>query len=517
MSQRTFEGLGLMALPVAGPAPQPQTPVTNLAVDSRQVGAGALFAAIPGTRLDGAEFAQFAVRKGAVGVLATPEGAETARSDLGTLPVPVFLSDTPRAELARLAAAFWPAQPSTMVAVTGTNGKTSVVHFLRQIWEICGLRAVSVGTTGVEGAGLDEPLAVTTPEPITLHRLLDRLATRGCTHAAMEASSHALEQHRVDGVRLAAGALTNIQRDHMDYHGSAEAYVAAKMRLFGTVLPPGSAAVVHASPEGIEARRIAEARRIEVCTIGPQPADLSFEAETTPDGFRVRIDLPSGRAPGRLRSATDLPPGLETFETPLLGAFQIQNVMLAAATAIATGLGAADVLGALPKLRGVRGRMERVARRANGGQLVIDYAHTPDALVAALSALRRHVTGRLIVLGGAGGDRDRGKRPLMGRAMAEGADHVIVTDDNPRSEDPGAIRRAVLDGCPEAEEIGDRAAAILAGVDALKSPADCLLIAGKGHEQGQEIAGTHHPFDDATQARAAVAALDGDDPWDPAP
>ncbi|MEO0992369.1 MAG: UDP-N-acetylmuramoyl-L-alanyl-D-glutamate--2,6-diaminopimelate ligase [Pseudomonadota bacterium] len=496
---RTLGGLGLTALPHAGPAPDPATPVAALAVDSRLVTEGALFAAIPGTKLDGAEFAQYAVRKGAVAVLATAAGAERLRGDLGDMPVPVFLSETPRAELARLAAAFWPSQPQTMVAVTGTNGKTSVAHFTRQLWAVTGAQAASIGTTGVAGDGFEEPLDVTTPEPITLHRLLDRLAAKGCTHAAMEASSHALVQHRVDGVRLSAAALTNIQRDHMDYHGSHAAYVAAKMRLFDIA---DGVAIAH---EGVEAGRVCDvaiARGLRAWTVGPSAdADLRYAGEILPSGMRLSVlAVPGSRA-------------TTVAELDLLGAFQMENVAVALALVLATGADPEAALAALSTLSGVRGRMERVARRANGAQVVVDYAHTPDALVAALKALRPHVAGRLIVAGGAGGDRDQGKRPLMGRAMAEGADHVLVTDDNPRSEDPALIRRAVLEGAPDAEEIGDRAEAILAGVDALKAPDDCLLIAGKGHEQGQEVAGTLHPFDDATQARAAVAALDGEDPW----
>ncbi len=487
--------LGLGHLPRRGPEAVPT--ITGLAVDSRVAGAGDLFFALPGTKLDGAAFAQYAVRKGAVAVVATPEGADRLAADLGALPVPVFVTDRPREALARAAAAFWPGQPATMVAVTGTNGKTSCVHFLRQIWAAAGARAVSIGTTGVEGEGLDEPLSVTTPEPITLHRLLDRLAAKGCTHAAMEASSHALAQARVDGVRLAAGGLTNITRDHMDYHPTHDDYVAAKMRLFDTVLPGGAAAVVNAhDPVAPRVAEIAARRGLRLLTVGHGAGHALRIAgqEMEPDGQSIRLVWDRGEH--RVRVA-------------LIGAFQAENLAIAAALALATGTAPEAVWAALPTLRGVRGRMERVATRANGAQVVVDYAHTPDALATALRALRPHVAGRLIAVAGAGGDRDRGKRPLMGRAMAEHADLAIVTDDNPRSEDPARIRAEVMAGCPEAEEIGDRAEAILAGVDAL-GPGDALLIAGKGHETGQEIDGRVHPFDDAEQARAAVAALDGD-------
>ncbi len=498
-SARTLAALGLGGLPRRGAAGDPA--ITGLAVDSRAAAAGDLFFALPGRALDGAAFAQYAVRKGAVAVVATSEGAARLEADLGGLPVPVLVSAAPRAALARAASSFWPRQPAVMAAVTGTNGKTSVAHFLRQIWELSGQRAASLGTTGVEGAlGFERRIAHTTPEPITLHRLLDDLAGAGITHAAMEASSHGLAQHRVDGVRLAVGALTNITRDHLDYHASYEGYVEAKMRLFREVLPEGGAAVVHAGPHAMEVRQIAQRRGLRLRVVGPEAgaefgADLTYAAAIRPDGLGLTIGWQgTPAAPLRL---------------DLLGAFQAENVGVAAAMALATGTEPAAVWAALPRLRGVRGRMERAARRANGAQIVVDYAHTPDALRAALAALRPHVRGRLVVTGGAGGDRDPGKRPMMGRAMAEGADQVIVTDDNPRSEDPAAIRAAVMQGCPGAENIADRAEAILAGVDALKAPGDCLLIAGKGHEQGQEIAGRTVPFDDAAQARAAVAVLDG--------
>ncbi len=489
------EALGLGGLPRRGAEGAPD--ITGLAVDSRVVAEGDLFFALPGTKLDGATFAQYAVRKGAAAVVATPDGAERLAADLGGLPVPVFLTERPREALAHAAAAFWPGQPGMMVAVTGTNGKTSTAHFLRQIWAAAGLRAASIGTTGVEGEGFAEPLSVTTPEPITLHRLLDRLAAKGCTHAAMEASSHALVQARVDGVRLAAGALTNIQRDHLDYHATHEDYVAAKMRLFDTVLPEGAVAIVNAHDAVLpRVRDIAERRRQRLLTVG-RGADVSLRIARqtlTADGQTLALVWE-----GTTFRAT----------VPLIGAFQADNLGIAAALALGTGAAPEAVFDALPKLQGVRGRMERVATRANGAQVVVDYAHTPDALAAALEALRPHIAGRLIVVAGAGGDRDRGKRPLMGRAMATHADLAIVTDDNPRSEPPAAIRAEVMAGCPEAEEIGDRAEAILAGVDAL-GPGDALLIAGKGHEIGQEIAGEIHAFDDAEQARAAVTALDGD-------
>ena len=494
---RTLAGLGLTDLPNRGAPVEGQTAVTGLAVDSREVREGFVFAAIPGNRVDGASFAQFAIRQGAMAVLGTETGAETAREDIGELPVPFFLTDNPRLELARLAARFYPSQPGVMAAVTGTNGKTSVAHFLQQIWAAAGHRAAAFGTTGVEGDGFDEPLAHTTPEPITLHALLDRLAGKGCTHAAMEASSHGLAQYRLDGVRLSAAALTNITRDHMDYHPTHEDYVAAKMRLFDKLLPRGATAVLNADdPVFPLARVIAEGAGLKIIAVGSGA------------GADLRIVDTQFHAHGQI--ATMSWDG-DSHQVPLglVGSFQAQNVAIAAALALATGVPARQVFAALPGLTGVRGRMELVARRSNGSAIYVDYAHTPDALATAIDALRPHCSGQLVVAFGAGGDRDPGKRPLMGEAVAARADMSIVTDDNPRSEDPAEIRRAVLKACPEAYEIGDRAAAILAGVDALKETGDCLLIAGKGHEQGQEVKGKMLPFDDATQARSTVDALDG--------
>jgi UDP-N-acetylmuramoyl-L-alanyl-D-glutamate--2,6-diaminopimelate ligase len=399
--------------------------------------------------------------------------------------------------LARLAARFYGAQPRIMVAVTGTNGKTSTANFLRQIWAAAGHRAAAFGTTGVEGDGFDEPLSHTTPEPITLHGLLARLAQKGCTHAAMEASSHGLVQHRLDGVTLAAAGLTNITRDHMDYHASHEEYVAAKLRLFSELLPTGGAAVLNADdPVFGQAREMAKARGLRVISVGRAVGvDLAImAAKYHPHGQSVQLGWE-----GEVYRA----------ELALVGDFQAANVALAAGLAIATGVAPDAVFASLSGLTGVRGRMEPVALRANGAAIYVDYAHTPDALATAINAMRPHCTGQLVVVFGAGGDRDPGKRPMMGEAVAARADVAIVTDDNPRSEEPAAIRAAVLATCPEAHEIGDRAAAILAGVDALKEPGDCLLIAGKGHEQGQEVKGAMLPFDDATQARSTVATLDG--------
>jgi len=494
---KTFEDLGLMDLPVEGPMPDGGTIVTGLAVDSRNVREGFVFIAIPGTRLDGADFADFAIRQGAACVVVTQEGAGKIFHQTGELVVPTFVSEDPRALLPRLAARFYTHQPGTIAAVTGTNGKTSSAHFLHQIWTASGHRSVVFGTAGIEGMGITDGPGLTTPEPIALHALLDDLAVRGFTHAAMEASSHGLSQHRLDGVRLRAGGLTNIARDHLDYHADFDAYVAAKLRLFGEVLPDDGVAVLNTDdPISHTAAKIASGRGLRVISVGAhEKADLRIvSSRFSPTGQRVVFRWENH----------DFPVVLE-----LIGGFQAENVAMAAGLALAVGDTTEAVFAALPTLHGVRGRMERVAERRNGAAVYVDYAHTPDALARAIDALRPHCHGRLVVVFGAGGDRDRGKRPLMGDAVCRRADMAIVTDDNPRSEDPAAIRAAIMTAIPEANEIGDRTAAILAGLDALKEPGDCLLIAGKGHEQGQEICGEIRPFDDAEQARASVIALDG--------
>ena len=466
--------------------------VTGLATDSREVRPGVLFAALPGVRVHGAAHAAVAVERGAVAVLTDPEGAAIA-GDLGG--AAVIPAQDPRAALAYAAALWFGAQPETVVAVTGTNGKTSVATFTRQIWEHAGLDAVNIGTTGVEGA-VSAPLRHTTPEPVTLHGLLARVAGEGVTHAAMEASSHGLVQRRLDGVRLRAAGFTNISRDHLDYHSSFDDYFSAKARLFDEVLPEEGAAVVDIDGEwGLRMAAIARERGQDVVTVGSEAgADLRVLARRFDDGGQdLRFEWQGAPQMARL---------------PLIGGFQAGNALVAAGLAIGCGLDAEVAFRALPRLRTVRGRMQRAAARGNGAPVYVDYAHTPAAVETALAALRPHVLGRLVVLLGAGGDRDREKRPMMGRAAAQGADVVIVTDDNPRSEDAGMIRAAVMEGAPGATEVADRAEAILRAVDSL-GPGDALLVAGKGHETGQEVAGVLHPFDDAEQASIAVAALDG--------
>lgn len=474
--------------------------LTGITADSRAVREGTLFAALPGSNRHGADFIATAIEQGASAILTDPMGAVIGTEAIGLKDIALVVVKDPREALAYAAALWFGAQPETMVAVTGTNGKTSVATFTRQIWMALGHEAINIGTTGVEGAWT-APSSHTTPDPMTLHRMLFDAAQAGVTHAAMEASSHGLDQRRLEGVRLKAAGFTNLTQDHLDYHHTMEAYLEAKAGLFTRLLPEEGVAVINLDgAHGSDMAELALQRGLNLLTVGKgQGADLQIAA-TRPDatGQEVRyIWQGNGSGP-------------QVFQTRLnlIGAFQAENVALAAGLAIAAGDDPQAVLSALPQLTGVRGRMQLAATRQNGASVFVDYAHTPDALVTALQALRPHVMGRIIVVFGAGGDRDTTKRPLMGAAARDNADVLFVTDDNPRSEEPAAIRAAILAACPEAYEVGDRAEAILRAVDALL-PGDALLIAGKGHETGQTIKGNVFPFDDVEQASIAVAALDG--------
>ncbi len=467
--------------------------ITGLTADSRKVEAGYLFAALPGARADGRDFIDQAVGRGAVAVLA-PQGTELKR---GEAPVLLIHDAEPRRRLAQMAAKVYKRQPRETVAVTGTNGKTSVTVFVRQIWERLGRRAASLGTLGLVPPRPDAPAALTTPDPVELHRCLDALAEAGVDALAMEASSHGLDQYRLDGVRLAAAAFTNLSRDHLDYHGSMAAYLAAKTRLFGELLPADGTAVLNAdAPEFAELRALCARRGQRVLSYGRAGTELRLvELAARPAGLDLTLELLGQRHRVSLR---------------LAGAFQAHNLLAAAGLVLAGGADPAAVAAVLPELSGVPGRVEPVGATPAGGEVYVDYAHTPDALAVVLQALRPHVRGKLWVVFGAGGDRDPGKRPLMGASAARHADAVVVTDDNPRSEDPAAIRAEILPACPGATEIGDRRAAIhfaLARLDA----GDVLVIAGKGHETGQIVGDTVLPFDDREVARAAIAELAGDD------
>ena len=470
--------------------------VTGISVDSRQVRDGHLFAALPGSATHGADFIQYALRQGAQAILTDRQGAEIAADLLEGSDAALIVAEDPRAALSMAAALWFKAQPEIMVGVTGTSGKTSVATFTRQIWQALGHKAISLGTMGVQG-DYEAKLAHTTPDPLTLHRVLSEAAAAGVTHAVMEASSHGLDQRRLDGVSLKAAAFTNFSQDHLDYHKNFDEYFAAKALLFTHILEEGDTAVINIDdPRGVQMAQIARERGLLLTTIGKDnSADLRILGQRYDStGQDLRFSY-QGQA--------------HLVRLALIGGFQVENVLAAAGLVIAAGDDPARVIETLPGLTTVRGRMELAAVRENGAAVFVDYSHKPGALASALQSLRPHVMGRIIVVFGAGGDRDRLKRPLMGQAARDHADLVFVTDDNPRSEDPSAIRAEVMAGAgPDAIEVGDRAEAILRGVDALQ-PGDALLIAGKGHETGQIIGHDVYPFDDAEQASVAVAALDG--------
>ncbi len=475
--------------------------ISGLTVDSRAVKEGMLFAALPGVAVHGAAFIGKALAQGATAILTDAQGAALAADEIAAANAALIVAQDPRQALAQTASLWFGPHPSTVVAVTGTNGKTSVSTFARQIWEEMQIAGVNLGTTGVEGAWT-HPLKHTTPEPITLHRVMAQAKAEGVTHVAMEASSHGLDQRRLDGALLTAAAFTNFTQDHLDYHETFEAYFAAKMGLFTRVLADDAVAVVNLDdPKGPQVASICTDRGQEVIGVG-RHADA-----------RLRLTGQRFDATGQdiLFTWQGKP---HQARLNLIGGFQADNILLAAGLVIAAGADAHDVFETLPHLSTVRGRMELAARRENGASVFVDYAHTPAAIATALKAMRPHVMGRLVAIVGAGGDRDVGKRPLMGAAAAEFADVVIVTDDNPRSEDPASIRAAVMAGAlngvgtPSVTEVGDRAEAILRGIDALGA-GDALLISGKGHESGQVVGDVTLPFDDVEQASVAVAALEG--------
>ncbi len=459
--------------------------ILGLTSDSREVKPGYLFAALPGVRDNGRRHVDDALARGAVAILTDDTPLERS------IGVPIIADPKPRSRLAGMAARFYAPQPATIAAVTGTNGKTSVVVFTRQIWAAQGLKAASLGTIGLVAPGMVQPGALTTPDPVKLHALLRDLTRAGIEHVALEASSHGLDQFRLDGLTLAAAAFTNLTRDHLDYHGNMAHYFAAKRRLFAELLPASASAVINADDEyGRTLIGVAKARGQHVITYG------------TADDAELRLISASPAARGLLVDIA-VRGRRHRLDLPLLGTFQAMNALAAVGLAIATGTPAADALGVLPRLEGVPGRMELAATHPGGALLIVDYAHTPDALETALKALRPHATKRLVVVFGCGGDRDAGKRPQMGAIAARLADIVIVTDDNPRSEEPAIIRRAILAACPGGREIGDRRAAIRAAAKLLE-PGDVLLIAGKGHEAGQIVGARTLPFDDRIEAQAAV-------------
>jgi UDP-N-acetylmuramoyl-L-alanyl-D-glutamate--2,6-diaminopimelate ligase len=463
------------------------TEITGIATDSRTTKPGDLFFALAGSKTDGARFVDSAIAAGAVAISGDhPPPAERR--------VPFVVASNPRRALALAAAKFYPRQPQTIAAVTGTSGKTSVAAFARQIWQQFGRASASIGTIGLVSPKRTIYGSLTTPDPVALHRQIDEIAQDGVTHLALEASSHGLDQFRLDGVRIAAGGFTNLSRDHMDYHPDVAHYLAAKLRLFRDLVVPDGAAVISADHDWsntvIDAAR---ERKLRVMTIGAQ-GDGAGEgirlARAEIDGLAQRLVLEHcGRQ--------------YAVRLPLVGEFQVENALVAAGLAIGTGSEPRSVFAALEHLEGAKGRLERVGEY-NGASIFVDYAHKPDALAKALQALRPYAKRKLVVVFGAGGDRDAGKRPLMGAVAVENADSVIVTDDNPRSENPEMIRAAIMAEAKGAREIGDRTDAIRTAISGLQS-GDALLIAGKGHETGQIVGDKTLPFSDHDAVIAALA------------
>ncbi len=457
--------------------------VSGVAVDSRAVKPGDVFFALAGVKTDGARFIDQAIASGAVAVVGD-------RIPQGDRRVPFIAVPNPRRALALAAAKFYARQPATIAAVTGTSGKTSVAVFTRQIWQRLGYASASIGTIGLVSPKRTVYGSLTTPDPIALHRSLDDLVGEGVTHLALEASSHGLDQHRLDGVRVSAGAFTNLSRDHMDYHPTVEHYLAAKLRLFTDLIVDGGAAVISADHEHSQAViDAARTRKLRILTVGRNGDGIKL-TDARVDGFAQKLTLEYVGKTYQVR-------------LPLVGEFQIENALAAAGLVLATGGDAEHVFASLEKLEGAPGRLELIGER-NGAPVFVDYAHKPDALAKALEALRPYTKRKLVVVFGAGGDRDAGKRPLMGAIAAENADTVIITDDNPRSENPASIRAAIMAAAKGAKEIGDRAEAIRVAIAGLQK-GDALLIAGKGHETGQTVGDKVLPFSDHEAAMAALA------------
>jgi UDP-N-acetylmuramoyl-L-alanyl-D-glutamate--2,6-diaminopimelate ligase len=456
--------------------------ISGLAADSRKVKPGFVFAALPGTKGDGATYVEQAFANGAVAAIGSKGLALAGKIIIG--------SDNPRRLLALMAARFWAAQPETIVAVTGTNGKTSVAVFVRQIWAAMGFRAASIGTIGVVGPEGTSYLQHTTPDPVELHEIAASLRHDHVKHLAIEASSHGLSQYRLDGLLLTAGGFTNITRDHLDYHGNFDDYLAAKMRLFGELLPQGAAAVINMdSPHGEAVDAVARSRGLVCVGVGTKGKDIALLSSRR-EGLEQHLAIRTAKADYRVT-------------LPLVGDFQTSNALVAAGLVIAAGGDESQAFHALESLKGATGRLDLVGRSAKGASVFVDYAHTPDALENAILALRPYATARLSVVFGCGGDRDTGKRSMMGAVAAQHADRVIVTDDNPRSEDAAKIRAAILQGAVGAREIGNRALAIRSAVEELEA-GDILLVAGKGHELGQIIGAQTIAFSDHEAVHAAL-------------
>jgi UDP-N-acetylmuramoyl-L-alanyl-D-glutamate--2,6-diaminopimelate ligase len=462
-------------------------PVTGLAIDHRKVAPGSIFGAFVGARVNGEDYIDAAIAAGAIAVVARPEAVVHGAVHIAEA--------NPRRAFARIAAHFFDRFPATCVAVTGTNGKTSTVELTRQLWHMAGHKAASIGTLGVTTAQDRTATGLTTPDIVTFLANMSGLAAEGITHAAFEASSHGLDQYRTEGLPVQAAAFTNLTRDHLDYHGTMEAYRDAKLRLVREVVVDGGTLVVWMDdPAAADFVDAGVRRGLRLIRVGAHGTEIRLVSRT-PGQLGQELVVAIGGSEQRLL-------------LPLIGAYQAANALVAAGLVIATGGDAAATLAACARLQPVPGRLERAAIARSGAPVYVDYAHTPDAIAAVLSSLRPHARGRIIIVIGAGGDRDIGKRPEMGRAAAAGAEVVIITDDNPRSEDPAAIRAAVREGAPDAQEIGDRREAIAAAIAAV-GPDDIVCIAGKGHEQGQIIGAGDAvrviPFDDVAVARECAA------------
>ncbi len=502
-SSATMEALGLQESDcVLGPPLEGQPVIRHITADSREVVPGSLFAALRGTRAHGVDHLATAAARGATIALASPAEVFRAMESLDPLPLPILVDPNPRRRYAELAGMFWPDAPRVRVAVTGTNGKTSTVEFLRQIWCSTGLRGAGIGTLGATGPAGRVPSFLTTPEPAALHKLLQGFGAQGVTHAAMEASSHALAQYRLDGVVPSVGALASFSRDHLDYHGSVAEYAEAKLRLFAELLPASGTAVVNVDGSlGRTALALASARGLAAIPVGV--------SDCAREGIHI-VSIGHAAACGlAVEFAYRGEP--HSAVLPIAGDFQVRNALLAAACAIGSGLAADAAFAALKRLQPVRGRMELAAVLPTGARAFVDYAHTPDALDTVLRSARRAASpaGRVHVVFGAGGDRDAGKRKKMGEIAARRADRVVITDDNPRSEDPGRIREEVRAGAPGAAVVGDRREAIRFAIRALRA-GDVLVVAGKGHEAYQETADGTIPFDDADTIRKFICERNGD-------
>lgn len=463
----------------------PDVDITDLSADSRVVKPGTLFAAIPGTLADGRDYIESAIENGASAILSTP--------GLPDMPVPYISDEEPRRVYSQIAATLHAGQPETLVAMTGTNGKSSTVEFLRQIWAYANKPAACFGTLGIQAPSGYRPLTHTTPDAVALHKTLSALAGEGVTHVGMEASSHGLKQYRLDGVKITAAGFSNLTQDHFDYHPDVEDYFACKARLFMELTPETAPVVINVNDEyGQKLADMCKARGQNVIRVGWSGED-------------IRIDEITPRAASQ--SLTLVVHGTRhKVELPLAGEFQALNAVAAAGLALSTGVPEAKVLEALENLTGVAGRMERAGQTKSGAPIFVDFAHTEDGLDKLLRSVRPHTMGRIVIVFGCGGDRDPDKRAKMGTVAAKHADLVIVTDDNPRTENAASIRKQVLKGCPEAEEVGDRASAIRAGIELLGAT-DCLVIAGKGHEQGQIVGDKVIPFSDVEQVRAALSEV----------